>query len=87
MVTQLIQEARINKGNLAVLWLDLANAYGSIPHKLLQLTLTNHHVPSRARDLLADYYGNIRMRESSGEITSQAVNMLIKHVALSWIAG
>lgn len=87
MVTQLIQEATIKKGNLAVLWLDLANAYGSIPYKLSQLTLTNQPVPSRARYLLADYYGNIRMRELSGEITSQAVNMLIKHVALSLIAG
>ncbi|KAG7525299.1 hypothetical protein JOB18_025050 [Solea senegalensis] len=34
IVTQLIREARENKGDLAVLWLDLTNAYGSIPHKL-----------------------------------------------------
>ena len=31
VVSQLIREARENHGNLAVLWLDLANAYGSIP--------------------------------------------------------
>ena len=31
MVTQLIQEAFENKGDLVVLWLDLTNAYGSIP--------------------------------------------------------
>ena len=30
-VTQLIREVRENKGDLAVLWLDLANAYGSFP--------------------------------------------------------
>ncbi|KAJ8356215.1 hypothetical protein SKAU_G00190090 [Synaphobranchus kaupii] len=29
VVTQLIREARENKGDLTVLWLDLANAYGS----------------------------------------------------------
>lgn len=40
MVTLLIREARENKGNLSVLWLDLENAYGSISHKLVQLTLT-----------------------------------------------
>lgn len=46
-------EARENKGNLSVLWLDLANAFGSIPHKLVHLTLMKHHVPSRCRDLIA----------------------------------
>ncbi|KAJ3583921.1 hypothetical protein NHX12_015418, partial [Muraenolepis orangiensis] len=66
----LIREARENKGNLSVLWLDLENAFGSIPHKLVQFTLTKHHVPSRCRDLIADYYSNFRMRVSSGEITS-----------------
>src|SRR4029434_3162538 len=54
VVTQLIREARENKGNLSVLWLDLANAFGSIPHKLVQLTLRKHHVPSRCRDLIAE---------------------------------
>ncbi|KAJ3582705.1 hypothetical protein NHX12_000329 [Muraenolepis orangiensis] len=70
VVTQLIREARENKGNLSVLSLDLENAFGSIPHKLVQFTLTKHHVPSRCRDLIADYYSNFRMRVSSGAITS-----------------
>ncbi|KAJ3592260.1 hypothetical protein NHX12_007388 [Muraenolepis orangiensis] len=70
VVTQLIREARENKGNLSVLWLDLENAFGSISHKLVQFTLTKHHVPSRCRDLIADYYSNFRMRVSSGAITS-----------------
>ena len=72
VVTQLIREARENKGNLSVLWLDLVNAFGSIPHKLVQLTLEKHHVPSRCRDLIADYYTNFRMRVSSGATTSLA---------------
>ncbi len=70
VVTQLIREARENKYNLSVLWLDLANSYGSISHKLVQLTLTKHHVPTRVRDLIADYYNNFRMRTSSGAVTS-----------------
>lgn len=36
VVTQLLREAREGKGDLAVLWLDLANAYGSIPHRLVE---------------------------------------------------
>lgn len=45
VVTKLIREARENKGGLTVLWLDLANAYGSIPHKVVQTTMTKYHVP------------------------------------------
>lgn len=37
--TQLIREVCEGKGALVVLWLDLAKAYGSIPHKLVEATL------------------------------------------------
>ncbi|KAL1266763.1 hypothetical protein QQF64_002438 [Cirrhinus molitorella] len=70
VVTQLIREAREDKGDLVVLWLDLANAYGSIPHKLVETTLDRHHVPRKVKDLILDYYGNFRLRVSSGSITS-----------------
>ncbi|KAK7915664.1 hypothetical protein WMY93_011425 [Mugilogobius chulae] len=75
VVTQLIREARENKGNLSVLWLDLENAYGSIPHKLVELTLTKHHVPQRVIDLVTDYYSNFRIRVSSGAVTSSWHNL------------
>lgn len=32
IITQLIREAQEARGDMAVLWLDLNNAYGSIPH-------------------------------------------------------
>ncbi|XP_049336392.1 uncharacterized protein LOC125802421 [Astyanax mexicanus] len=70
VVTQLIREAHENKGDLAVLWLDLANAYGSIPHKLVELALHLHHVPSKIKDLILDYYNKFRMRVTSGSETS-----------------
>lgn len=70
MVTQLIREARENKGDLAVLWLDLTNAYGSIPHKLVKEALNRHYIPKQFRDLIMDYYANFRLRVSSGSTTS-----------------
>ncbi|XP_056097411.1 uncharacterized protein LOC130076370 [Rhinichthys klamathensis goyatoka] len=70
VVTQLIREARENKGDLAVLWLDLANAYGSIPHKLVEEALNRHHTPKKFRDLILDYYTNFHVRVSSGTTTS-----------------
>nr|XP_061785060.1 uncharacterized protein LOC133576095 [Nerophis lumbriciformis] len=70
VVTQLIREARENQGDLAVLWLDLANAYGSIPHKLVTTALTTHHVPEKITELIRDYYSSFNLRFTSGAITS-----------------
>lgn len=48
MITQLICEARESKGDLAVLWLNLANAYGSIPHELVEVSLAlAYHIPEK----------------------------------------
>lgn len=70
VVTQLIREAIESKGNLSMMWLDPANAYGLLPHKLVQPTLAKHHVSSRVRDLISDYYINFRKSVSSGAVTS-----------------
>ncbi|XP_054628013.1 uncharacterized protein LOC129179159 [Dunckerocampus dactyliophorus] len=70
VVTQLIREAREGKGDLVVLWLDLASAFGSIPHKLVETTLDRHHVPRKIKDLILNYYGNFRLRVTSGSTTS-----------------
>ncbi len=66
VVTQLIREAHENRGDLVVLWLNLANAYGSIPHKLVEIALLLQHVHSMIKDLILDYYNNFRMRVTSG---------------------
>ncbi|TWW62214.1 hypothetical protein D4764_04G0008610 [Takifugu flavidus] len=66
VVIQLIREAHESKGELAVLWLDLTNAYRSIPHKLVELALHLHHVPSKIKDLILDYYDTFRLRVTSG---------------------
>ena len=49
MAWHALKEARAQKSNLAVLWLDNANAYGSIPHKVIVFALHRYH---SASDLL-----------------------------------
>ena len=44
VITQTLREASEGRGDCAILWLDLANAYGSIPHKLVEEALKRHHV-------------------------------------------
>lgn len=70
VVTQLIREARENKGDLALLWLDLANAYGSIPRKLVEQALNRYYILEKLRNLILDYYANFHLRVSSGTTTS-----------------
>lgn len=53
LVTQLITEERVGKGYLLCLY--LANAYSSIPRKLVEMALNLHHVPVKIRDLILDY--------------------------------
>lgn len=65
VLTQLIRDAREKKSDLTVLWLDLANAYGSMPHKLVEEALKRHYVPSSICGLISDYYNNFQSRVSA----------------------
>lgn len=58
---KLITEAHEGKWDFAGLCLDLANAYGSIPHMLVERTLEWSHVPSNIKDLVTDYYDNFNL--------------------------
>lgn len=69
VITQLLRVARETKGNLVVLWLDLVNAYGSIPHKVVESALQRHRVPEGIRKLIIDYYNEFHLRVSTGPIT------------------
>ena len=71
VLTQLMREAKESKGDLTVLWLNLANAYGFLPHKLVEEALKRHHVPPSVCDLIADYYKNFRLRACSSSVTSE----------------
>ena len=59
-----------NDKNLTVVWLDLANAYGSILHQLIQAALKHYHIPAHASKLIMDYYSNIHHRFSSQNFTT-----------------
>ena len=66
-----MKEAKAIKGYLAVLWLALKNAFRSIPHKLVEVTLKRHHVPDRISHLTLDYYKTFNMRTiSKGAISA-----------------
>ncbi|XP_053391239.1 uncharacterized protein LOC128554051 [Mercenaria mercenaria] len=70
VLTQLTKEAKATKGDLTVLWLDIANAYGTVPHKLVDLTLKKYHVPEKFRNLLWHCFDNFKMRFTVADYTT-----------------
>ena len=51
-----LKDAKSSKRQIVVSWLDLANAYGSVRHNLIQFALDWYHVPKLIQDLIFDYY-------------------------------
>ena len=65
-----IQDAKREKSDLTVVWLDLANAFGSVPHQLMQKAMDHFWIPAEVQKLLMTYYDKFIMRFSTGEITT-----------------
>ena len=73
MIWEAIQRAKKEKLNLHVIWLDLANAYGSVPHQVIWLALNMYHVPDPMIQLLQNYFEDFQMRFTT------------KHYTTTWI--
>lgn len=39
-----IQSAKLEKSEILIVWLDLADVYGSVPHQLLCLAMERFHL-------------------------------------------
>ena len=66
MIWNSLMTAKRLKQELHVIWLDLANAYGSVPHLLIKLALTKFHVPDKLSDMLMQYFRGVFMRFKTG---------------------
>ncbi|GFO03431.1 reverse transcriptase [Plakobranchus ocellatus] len=75
MIWEAIQRAKSEKLNLDVVWLDLANAHGSVPHEMIQLALRMYHAPEIIQVMLDDYFSGFRMRFSTNDYTTNWINL------------
>ena len=53
-----------------MVWLDLANAYGSIPHKLIETALDHYYIPDHIKGMVKNYFSGMMLRFSAGNITT-----------------
>ena len=56
---EILAEARKQHKSLAVCWLDLANAYGSVHHSLIQFSLQHYHAPPKFCQTLQSLYTDL----------------------------
>ena len=61
LMETLLDAKRISR-EIVVAWLDLANAYGSVAHNLIQFALEWYHVPANIRELIYHYYDELFVR-------------------------
>ena len=69
MVWHALKEARTHKSTLATIWLGIANAYGSIAHKLIIFALRRYGVFPQWIRLVQNYYKRIFSKSFSESAT------------------
>ena len=62
MIWNSILSAKRNKTELHVIWLDLANAYGSVPHHLIQMALEFFNFPNKVGEIIMKYFNSAFMK-------------------------
>ncbi|GFS26307.1 reverse transcriptase [Elysia marginata] len=75
MIWEAIQRAKSEKLNLDVVWLDLANAYGSVSLEMIQLSLRMYLVPEDMQLMLDDYFSGFSMRFPTSDYTTNWSNL------------
>ena len=69
MIWEAIQTAK-EKSDLVVVWLHLANAFGSVPHKLLEYAMEMFWIPQEVAKVMMDYYNSFLMRFTTYNFTT-----------------
>jgi len=57
-----VKQARRERKDLSVVWLDLANAYGSVPRKAIFASPEQFLVPKKTTGIIRLYYSKFKMR-------------------------
>ena len=68
---EVIKDARLNRRDLSVVWLDLANAYGAVPHVLILRALRYYNIPDKIIKIIVVYFSGVYGRFSSKSVTSK----------------
>ena len=69
LLQTIVEETKLKKGNMSMAFLDLCNAFGSIPHMVIGELFSSLPVPEGLRSLIMDIYSNNRLDFAIGPDT------------------
>lgn len=68
-INQIIKEAREDKKNFAAMWFDLANAFGSLLHKLIGSAMELYHILEKVQGIVKSYIEGMRTEVTVDDCT------------------
>ena len=71
-----ISSARKSHRSLAIAWLDIANAYGSVHHSLIQFALSHYHLPVEFSQMVQSLYSGLSASVISHEWSTPLIPIL-----------
>ena len=77
MQTEMLLNAKENERAIAMAWLDLENAYGSVRHMLIQFAFKWFHIPTAMAELIFRYYDSMFLKVVTSEWTSESFHLAI----------
>ena len=75
---EMLQDAKKNGNPIMTTWLDLQNAYVTVPHNLIQFALELYHVPENIRRMNFKYYDESYIRVKTKEWTTDWIHCGIR---------
>ena len=64
-LASILKDAKRKHKSLAICWVDLANAYGSVHHSLIQFSLQHYNAPPKFRKVVESFYTGLYASVSS----------------------
>ena len=74
VVQEVIQDAKLNHGTAHFTWFDLEDAFGSVPHMLIQITAEHYHIPT----IITAYIMNLYKKLEGKVITANWESEIFK---------
>ena len=76
-LTTILNDAKRKHRSLAVCWVDLANAYGSVHHSLIQFSLRHYYAPPKLTNLVNSFYADLAATVSSGSWATPLISIQV----------
>ena len=76
VVQEVIQHAKTNNKTAHITWIDLIDAFGSLPHMLIPYVFRHYHIPSKIINYITNMYSKLKGRVTTKEWETEVFRFL-----------